>query len=171
MNDPQRPPQTVAPVLPGARRRVTPPAATAGDSEAAALRLLLALTLSDREAAAMLVRGTGIEADGLWPSVVVARLADAFITEPACRRELGVVLDRRLAPWLTDLSACSLCDLLARLPRDDTNLDIAALAALLWSLVRRRHPAVVALLARVVHEAERLILADAGRRSCRDGLR
>lgn len=170
MNDPQRPPQTAA--LQSTRRRVTTPAyGLAGDAEAAALRLLLALTLSDREAAALLVRGTGIEADGLWSSVVVARLADACIAEPACRRELVAVLDLRLAPWLEDLSACSLCDLLARLPRDDTGLDIAALAALLWSLVRRGQPAVVAVLARVVHEAERLILADAGRRSCRDSPR
>jgi len=135
-----------------------------GESEAAALRLLLALTLSKREAAALLARGA--EADGLWPSVVLSELADALVAEPARWPELRAILDRRLAPWLDELAACPLCDLLARLPRDETDLDIVALAALLWSLVRRRQPALMAVLARVVYEAERLILADAGRRAC-----
>ncbi len=137
-----------------------------GESEAAALRLLLALTLSGREAAALLARGTGLEADGLWPSVVVSGLADALVAEPARWPELREILDRRLAPWLDQLAPYPLCELLARLPRDETDLDIVALAALLWSLVRRRQPALVAVLARVVREAERLILADAGRRAC-----
>jgi hypothetical protein len=94
---------------------------------------------------------------------------------PGCRIELdddGVVhvhagpLSLRLAPWLAELADCPLRDVVARLPRDETSLDIAALAALLWSLVRRRQPALMAVLARMVREAERLIAADAGRRAC-----
>ena len=111
-------------------------------------------------------RGAGLEADGLWPSVVLSELANALVAEPARWPKLRAILDRRLAPWLDELAACPLCDLLARLPRDETDLDIVALAALLWSLVQRRQPALVAVLARVVHEAERLILAAAGRRAC-----
>lgn len=142
------------------------PPGSADEVLAAALRLLLALTVSAREAAELLVQGTTLEVDGVWPSVVVAGLADAMVAEPSRWPPVALLLDRRLAPWLAELADCPLRDVVARLPRDETSLDIAALAALLWSLVRRRQPALMAVLARMVSEAERLIAADAGRRAC-----
>ena len=137
---------------------------TSDGSEAAALRLVLGLVLSRQETATMLARRLGAAVDGLWPSVVVAGLADAFIAEPGRWPEVRATLDRRLAPWLAELAYRPLFEVLSRLPREEEGLDIAGLAALLWSLVRDRQPALGAVLARVVGEAERLIVADAGRR-------
>lgn len=142
------------------------PPVSASETEAAALRLLLALTLSAREAAALLVQGAALEVDGVWPSVVVAGLAEAMVAEPSRWPAVAALLDRRLAPWLAGLVDRPIREVVARLPRDEASVDIASLAALLWSLVRRRQPALMAVLARVLREVERLIAADAGRRAC-----
>lgn len=131
--------------------------------EAAALRLVLGLVLTRREAAER-ARSLQLEVDALWPSAVVAALADIAAADPARWRELGALLDARLAPWLADLEGRSLAAALHALPGGD-ELDVPALAALVWSLVRRRSRALAPVLARLVCEVEALIVADAGRRT------
>jgi hypothetical protein len=131
-------------------------------AEADALRLVLTLTLARDEAAALLARAD--EVDGLWPSVVVATLAERLAADPRLWREVAATLDRRLAPRLAALAGRPLCDLLPWLSGDD-RLDVADLAAFLWSQVRRRERALAPVLARAVREIEARIVADAGRRA------
>lgn len=130
--------------------------------EAGALRLVLALALTPREAAGLLARAGEVER--LWPSAVVAALGDAVAGDEQLWREVTATLDDRLAPWLAELGGQPLRDLLARVSGDD-DVDVPALTALLWSLVRRRQRALGPLLAHVVREVEGLIVADAGRRA------
>lgn len=130
--------------------------------EAAALRLVLTLALSTREAADLLARATNV--DGLWPSAVVAALGDALVDDEQLWREVTVILDQRLAPWLAEFGDRPLRDLLARVS-GEIDVDAPALAALLWSLVRRRQRALGPVLARLVRETYGLIVADAGRRA------
>lgn len=130
--------------------------------EAGALRLVLTLALTRGEAAGLLARAG--EDECLWPSAVVAALGDALVDDEQLWREVTATLDRRLAPWLAELGGRPLRDLLARVDAD-ADVDVPALAALLWSLIRRRQPALGPVLARVVREVEGLIVADAGRRA------
>jgi hypothetical protein len=133
-------------------------------AEADALRLVLTLTLARDEAAALLARA--VEVDGLWPSAVLAALAERLPADPHLWRDVAATLDRRLAPRLTALAGRPLCDLLPRLSGDD--LDVADLAAFLWSQVRRRERALAPVLARAAREIEARIVADAGRASLSD---
>lgn len=126
--------------------------------EAAALRLVLTLTLARDEAAALLA----VEVDGLWPSAVVAALAERLAADAPLWRDVAALLDRRLAPRLSALAGRPLPDLLAALSAPD--LDVADLAAFLWSQVRRRERALAPVLARAAREIEARIVADAGRR-------
>lgn len=142
---------------------MTAPGRALAGPDAAALRLVLGLVLSRREAL-QLARPVLPEVDGLWPSAVVAALVDRLPADPVLWRDLAGLLDARLAPWLADLDARSPAAALRRLP-DDGEPDIPALAALLWSLARRRSRALAPLLARLVCEVEARIVADAGRRA------
>lgn len=130
--------------------------------EAGALRLVLTLALSRREAAGLLARAG--DGECLWPSAVVAALGDALVGDEQLWREVTATLDDRLAPWLAELGGRPLRDLLARVDAD-ADVDVPALTALLWSLIRRRQRGLGPLLARVVREVEDRIVADAGRRA------
>lgn len=141
---------------------MTRPGRALAEAETAALRLVLGLVLSPREAAER-ARSLGLEVDALWPSAIVAALVDGA-DDPARWRDLAVLLDARLAPWLTELERGSLAASLRTLPRGD-DLDVPALAALLWSLARRRSRALAPVLARLVCEAEAQIVAAVGRRT------
>jgi len=130
--------------------------------EAGALRLVLTLALTRREAAGLLARAGEVEC--LWPSAVVAALGDALVGDEQLWREVTATLDDRLAPWLAELGGRPLRDLLARVS-GDADVDVPALTALLWSLIRRRQRALGPVLARMDREVEGLIVADAGRRA------
>lgn len=132
--------------------------------EAGALRLVLTLALSEGEAGHLLARATG--AEHLWPSAAVAALAEAAMGDEALWRELAATLDARLAPWLAACGDRPLRDVAARLAAD-VDVDVPALTALLWSLVRRRQRALGPALARLVREIEGRIVGDVGRRDLR----
>lgn len=138
------------------------------DDGVAALRLLLMLTLTPREVAELWTACLpGRDLDGLWPSSRVADLALALVDEPSLWRAVAGVLEQRLAPWLAPIAARPLRESLALLSREGA-ADVPALAALVWSLVRRREAALAPVLARVVGELERVIVAEAGRLALQD---
>lgn len=130
-------------------------------ADATALRLLFTLALSPRELAELRATHRPERAlDVLWPSALVAELVEQLADDPDLWRAVAGRLDRRLAPWLVRLAARPAREVLG--PLDDAG-SVPALAARLWSLARRREPALAQVLARLACELERLIVAEAGR--------
>lgn len=120
-----------------------------------ALRLVTVVALDRARVADCLDVGT--EPLGLWPSSLYGWLAESAARSPVVWDRCRAAVDDALAPWVAPFRQASVAEITQALTARDGAMGGEEIAAALWSLVRRRDPALDSLVERLAEEAEILV--------------
>lgn len=125
---------------------------------ASALRIVLTVSISRNDASRLMSRLTGEEASELWSSTVYHWLAHHMLSSPVGWYWGSRALDTTLSEEMKHLSDLPPQQLANSLYNNQGAWNAEELAALLWTLVRRRDLFLSSLLTRMTQEVEIAIL-------------